>query len=329
MTLSALLDDLYRRTGLPASPATASITRLTAYLNECQQELFSTPGSVVMLNDRTTFASVASTPEYSLPPIISRVNYIRDVTNRRVLQPMSELEYKHAYPDTTLTGLPYAYVDLGVSPISAQPADASELFFISTSAGDGNTKSVTVEGYRTGGYYRTATVAMNGVTGVSLGSTITDWIAVTKFEMVLAAGGLTTAAGTVTLREDSGVGTVLATIPIGQAFSKYRRLALVPTPSSIVTYTVDFERELTDMVNLSDEPILPARFHRLLGIGARMKEYERTDNTRYLQARNEYGLGVKDLIYWLSTQAAGSPNLRESMGEAPSRLGGYYPSLGW
>lgn len=331
MNLSNLQLDLYRRVGLPTSPASAVVTRLLAFLNEAQQEILSEPGLEPLLHDSITFASVASTPEYSLPQIVSRIEHVRDATNRRTLATMSESWYQALYPNKTAqTGLSHAWVDRGYSAIETQPSDASELFVISTSASDGATKSATVDGYLSDGSFRTVTVALNGVTAVSLGATITTWIAVTKFEIVLGAGGTTTAAGTVSLREDSGTGTILSRVFATGALAKYRRIALVRCPASAVTYTVDFEREVTDMVNATDEPVIPARFHRLLVTGARMKEYEKSDNTRYGLAKAEWDRGLKTMKFWLRTQSEGSPNLR-GLGryERPSRLGAWFPSLPW
>lgn len=331
MTLGSLLSDCYRRLGFPTSPASATTTRLTAFLNETQQEILSLPGSSALLRNELTLASVANQGEYSLEgPMVSRIFGIRDTTNRRQLDERSEAWYHRTYPGlvTAVTGLADSWVDLGFSPIVLQPSNASELFVISTAAGDDATKTAFVEGYRTTGYYRAVDVAMNGVTAVSLGSTITDWIAVTKFGIVLGAGGSTTAAGVITLREDSGTGTVLATIPITGSFSRYRRIALAPTPSAVTNYMVNFEPEITTMDDNTDEPVIAPRFHRLLMLGARMKEYETTDNSRYAIAKQEYAQGISQLIYWLQSQAAGSPNLRgQGPMEPPSRLGAWYPSV--
>jgi hypothetical protein len=332
MNLSEILSDLYRRLNYATTPDTTVTTRLTAFVNETQQEILSEPGMESLLNDQVTFASVASTPEYSLPPVVSRLKMLRETTNDRVIQgPKSLGWYRAAYPDpTAVTGTPDSFVDLGVSAVAVQPSNASELFVLSTSASDGASKTAFVEGYITGGYYRASSVALNGITAASLSAAITTWIQVTKFYIALTAGGVTTAAGNVTLLEDSGIGTELARIPIGDAYASYRRIALAPCPSAAITYSLDFDRDATDLVQLTDEPIIPLRFHRLLGLGARMREYEKTTDSRYPQAQEEYLFGLKKLKFFLYSQTAGSPNLRGSM-TAPrsSRLGGWFPADSW
>src|SRR3990167_9743839 len=142
MTLNDLEQDLYRRFGFNTStPDTATQTRLRAFLNETQQEILSEPGMESLLNDRVTFASVASTPEYSLPPMVAGIKAVRETTNDLLLRPMAFDEYVARYPDPTAsTGTPDQWVDLGYAAVSSQPSDASELFFKSDSASDDNTK---------------------------------------------------------------------------------------------------------------------------------------------------------------------------------------------
>lgn len=332
MTLNDLEQDLYRRLGFQtATPDTATQTRLRAFLNDTQQEILSEPGMDSLLNDTVTFASVASTPEYSLPPVVARVKGIRETTNRTLLGMQSQDWYHSVYPDpTAITGTPTDWVDLGYAAVAKQPSNASELFVLSDSAADGATKTAYIEGYITGGYFRSASVALNGVTAASFGATITTWIEVTKFYIALTAGGTTTAAGNVTLMEDSGLGTELARIPIGGAHARYRRIALAVCPASAITYSVEFERDAANMSIAGDEPLLPPRFHRLLAVGARMREYEKQDQSgRYQAAQAEYIYGLKKLKYYLYNQTVGTPNLRGESSQRVSRLGAWFGSDRW
>ena len=50
MTLSEMRADLYRRFNYAASPATDVTTRLTAFLNETQNEILSEPGMEALRN---------------------------------------------------------------------------------------------------------------------------------------------------------------------------------------------------------------------------------------------------------------------------------------
>lgn len=319
MTLSDLLADLYRRFGYASSPATEVTTRFTALLNETQAEILSRPGLASLLNGSLTFASVASTPSYALPQGIARLKSLYETTNDTFLTPRSLDWYRRAYPDpTAITGIPDHYVDLGFTGIAVQPSNASSIFVDSTAAGD--TGTAYLEGYRTGGYFVSKSVTMTGTTAVNISTAITDWVYLTKFYISTAA------VGEVTLHEDASGGTELARIPLGQTYARYRQIALAPTPSSVITYTCDFEWDPQNMANATDEPLLPPRFHRLIGLGARAKEYEKKDSDRYVVAKREFDQGISDLIYFVASQAVGEPVMGRGQVRRPSQLGAYFPS---
>jgi len=251
---------------------------------------------------------------------VARVKAIYETTNDQRLTPISLDTYRSALPDAAaVTGTPYNFVDLGFLGVAKQPSDASSIFVDSTSASDTNTAYL--EGYRTGGYFTSLSVTMTGITAVSLKGTavITDIIEITKFYLSAAA------VGTVTLHEDASGGTELARIPIGQTHARYRKVALWPTPATAVTYQVDYERDLPDMAIAKDEPVLPPRFHRLLATGARMKEFDKKDDSRrYELARRDFEQGLADLLYFVNSSVR--PVLGRRVVSRPSQLGGYFPA---
>ncbi len=302
----------------------ATQARIRAFANETQQEIVSEPGMETLLFDNVTFASVASTPEYSLPPVVARIIDVRETTNRTRLGMKSQDWYRTLYPSpTVITGISTDWVDLGFTAYALQPTAAAELFVKSSSASDtGATNNAYLEGYITGGYARTsAAIPLNGVTGVSFGSAITTWIEITKFYLDF------TPVGNITINQGSGAGTELARIPIGNTYSRYRRIALVVCPASVLTYTVEFERDVTDMSVANDQPVLPVRFHRLIAVGARAKEYEKQqDNQRMMAAKTEYQIGLRKAKHWLYSQSVGTPNLRGRLNDPPSRLGAWFES---
>src|SRR3990167_2362033 len=324
MTNGTILADLYRRLNYATSPASDVTTRLQALLNESLQDLYSEPGlgeALSLHRPPLTFASVADTATYALPPGISRVAAIREGTNDRRLEMRSHQWYRSAEPDPTAnSGTPSVWVPLGFGAVSVQPSDASEIFVDSTSGSD--TGTAYIEGIRTGGYPRTLSVTMTGVTAVSLGAAITDFIQITKFYISAAA------VGTVTLHEDASGGTELARIPIGQTFSRYQLVALWPTPSAAITYTVDGERDLPDMANANDEPPFPSRFHRLLIDYVLWKEWDKKDDERATDAERRYLRGVRQLKYFVTCPPDYLPS-RVGNGVERNRLGGVYPGTDW
>lgn len=320
MTLNDLLADLYRRLGYSSSPDSAVTTRLTAFLNQAQRDVLTEPGMERLLVGHATFASVASTPTYALPPSVARIDKIYDTTNRWALRELLLDQYRTYDPaTTTTTGLATHYVDLGFAAVNTQPADASEIFVKSTAAGDTNTAYL--EGYRTGGYFAAVSKVMTGVTAVSFSATLTDFVELTKFYLSAVA------VGTVTLQEDAGSGTELARIPIGQTTSRYRKIALWPCPSSAVTYDLDTERDVYDMANATDEPVLPFRFHPMLLDGALTREFTKKDDTRLMVATREYDRQLKNLKFFLYTNNDYRPVMgRRTAYKRPSTLGGWFPA---
>lgn len=325
MTLGGMLSELYRRHNYANPPGdTGVVTRLTAFLNDALQELASEPGLGAWLTRNepmATIASVANRSIYAVPAPTTRIAAITERTNNRKLDAMSRDWYMAAEPNPTIvTGTPSAWIPLGAQAVAIQPSDASEIFVKSTSASD--TGTAYLEGIRTGGYPITLSASMTGTTAKSLGVAYTDIIQITKFYLSAAA------VGTVTLLEDSGAGTELARIPIGQTFSRYQSFALWPTPASAITYYLEAERDLPDMANSNDEPPFPPRFHRVLVDAASVREYQKKSDpegaSEMLRRRDK---GVRALRYFVTCPPDEIPSRQELPGQ--SRLGGQYPVTRW
>jgi hypothetical protein len=294
---------------------TLTKARIHAGMNRRHRQLASLPGLQHLRETTLSFASTASQAFFGLPNI-AKVNRCWDVTNDREIFPMTLAEYRRRDPDASNNeGTPTHLVWSGYGPIARRPANASELFWKSTSASD--TQSGYLEGLLTGNYPRLKTTSLTGVTAVTADATITTWVDLTKVYLSAAA------AGVVTLHEDSGVGTELARIGIGQTQQRYWQGYLWQTPSAAVDYVADVTREVTDLAQDTDEPILPADFHDLLFLGGAMDEYRHTDDTRYTVAAQEYRKRENDLKYWLAETAAGS---EEAMADPPSSLGAWFPA---
>jgi hypothetical protein len=290
--------------------------RVIAFLNQRQRQLLTLPGLMHLRNTTVTFASVASQASYVLPNI-AKIHRIYDPTNQRVLYEMSQQRQRLIDP-IPITGTPESFIWLGRQVVRTHPSDASELFVKSTSASDVGTAYV--QGVITGNYPRTASVTMSGTTAVSLSSSITTWEQVNKFYVSTAA------AGTITLREDSGSGTELATITIGQTSTDYWGFTLWPTPSSVITYSADIERAVTDLAQDTDVPVLPEDFHDVLLLGAVMDEYQRLNDQRWSVAEAEYTKRVEKLQYWLYETPTSQPFSLTRGYQRPSQLGSWFPS---
>lgn len=324
MTFSEILADVYRHLGFASSPDSSVVTRIKANVNQGLRVILSEPG-LTRLNDSDTpysFSTTASTARYVIPEAVARLNHVTERTNDRALSVMSLAEYRRREPDpSTTSGMPTHVVPIGRTAVAVQPTDASSLFVDSTSASD--TGTAYLEGLITGGYRRTASVTMTGTTAVDIASAISTWIEVEDF--YLSAN----AVGTVTLHEDAEGGTELARITIGQKRPRYYAFYLWPTPASAITYYVDYRRELVELANDTDEPPLPTDFHYLLATYARMREYEKTDDTRRLVAQEEWTQGLSRLKYATQTLGEEVPVMGRGRRTGHSRLGGFYPADYW
>lgn len=286
-------------------------------VNEAHRQVLRMPGMEALRYASLTFASVADQKLYALPTQgVARINRITEQTNDRKLEYRTPAWLDSVAPDPT-TGTPWAWIPKGYVEVHTQPADASAVYVVSTSASD--TAVAYVEGIRTGGYYSSTRVTMTGTTAVAVGS-ITDFIAITKFYLANAA------VGTVTLKEDSGSGTELSKIAIGDVRGQFYGFQLYNTPSSAITYTADILRSIPDMVNDADEPLIPEDFHDLLIDMAEMKELRKQDDPdRYAMLVGDVKRGQDALKSFVISHPDWVPNWDGNRGQM-STLGAWFPA---
>lgn len=316
MTFLQLQQKLARRRGAnDASFVTGTQMRYKDALNEAHRACLRMPGMDSLRYATMTVASVANQQGYAVPHEgIARVNWMWDPTNRMRLKYRTRQDVREMNP-SAIAGTPWVWSPTGYVEAHTQPSDASELFVKSTAAG---TQTAYIEGYITGGYYRTASVALTGTTAVTL--SITNWIQVTKFYLSAAT------TGTVTLLEDSGSGTELARITIGRTRARYYGFLLEPVPAAVVTYNLDVLRDIPDMSVDTDEPLLPDDFHDLLIDKAELKELRKQDDPN---RHNMLSRDIKQAENDLKTFVINHPDWRPNWGGSPiafSQLGGQFPA---
>lgn len=320
MTLQEILAGVYEETAYQSSPSNAVQTRLTRWVNEGVRAILAEPGLGRLADSDTplTVASVASTARVVVPEAVARIHSLSDRTNDLQLMAMSLDQYRHLDPDaTSSTGTPTHYVPIGRVSMAVQPSDASDLFVKSTAT---ETPTAYVDGLVTGGYKRSASVAMTSTVAVSLG--IATFIEVENFYLSDPA------VGTVTLLEDSGAGTELARITIGQRRPRYYAFYLWPTPASAVTYYVDYRREAVDLSNATDEPPIPTDFHPMLVSYVVMREREGKDDVeRYVIAKKRWSDWLSRLKYYTQSLSDEIPVAGRAPLVGHSRLGAYYPDV--
>jgi hypothetical protein len=318
VTLSEIEQDVYRRTGKnTSSPDTVTQTRVRAFINQRQRRILSDVGIGRLRDDVFTFSSVASQQRYGLPQGISKLHRIIDSANGRSIRLLTLAELREVDPRaSTYTGTPDYVVPVGYSAVASQPSDASQIWAVSTSASD--TQNLTIETALSTGERRTITQALTGTVPVQIGTLSTHVV----IERIYVA---TAAVGTITILEDSGTGAELSRITIGQTAPRYFSILLYPTPSAVVAYTVDAEFEINDMSIAGDVPYLPPDFHYLLSVGARLDEYEKTDDpARRKIAEREWADGIVKLKWHLYGLASATGTRVQR-----SNLGAFYPPGVW
>lgn len=317
MNLTALLAECYRRAGYPSTPSTAETTRLTAFLNTTHRQILGQPGMDRLRDDTITFASVISQSVYGLPPSVARIESITERTTMRKLNPATLEDVRTYDPGLQMTGPSDCYINRGWQAVAQQPSAATGLWVVSSSASD--VQNCFIETVRTGGMASVgAAVAVTGITRKALGA-LTDHIEVTKFYLSTAA------VGTVDLYDAVTAGNLLARIPIGGTYARYLGIQLYPVPTSAITYYVDYVRNVADMTNGTDEPLLPEDYHYLLVEGAMLKEWTKRDDERRIAAAQDYQQGMSNLKYFMHTSADDLPSAGSARVER-SRFGAFYPA---
>lgn len=283
---------LYDRLGFNSSPDSVVTRRLDRYINTSHKEIITKKSMGRLRRTVLPFTSNAGSPFAVLPQAAVQVLAIADRATNRILDEITLQDLRARDPGLNFAStIPDAYTIINMAAsVALDPSSATQLFAVSTSAADGTGISAIVEGIITGGYYRRAMTAMNGVTPVALDSS-TAWIHITKFYL---SGQAT---GNVTLTQGNG-GNELARVVPGRSRARYTQIHFSGTPAAAATYYADVELHIDDMVNPSDEPYIPEDYDWLLECGALRLEYLRRGSPAIMQYKAELGRwidGVKEL----------------------------------
>lgn len=315
MTLSDIQTKLYDRLNYGQSPPAEVVRRLLGYINDAQRTVLRTRGLSKLRRTVLTATTVADSPYMVLPQAVVRIMGIQDRTSQKSLKEILLPDIRWMDPGLTrITSSPDCYAVLGFSDGAAlQPSAAAQIYVKSTSASDVSMAAIDV--VTSAGIPRSATVTMTGTTAVAIGGT--DTVEVRKF------GIQTSALGTVTMHEGSGGGTELSRIGIGRNSARYTRLHLFGTPSSALTYYVDAEIYVADLVNAWDESFIPVDFHDVLVLGALHREYlKREKYTELNVVKAELKEVMAALIRYAGNRTDDGRDTRSQF----SMLGPYFPA---
>lgn len=282
MSLGTALSDLYRRLNYATTPSADVSTRLTAYLNLAQQDVFGEIGGTRLLHGTITIQPAANKSEVGLPPSISRIISIRDTAHRITLREVPESTYRQWIADpASITGIPTAYAMLGLGSIFNRPTSADQIFAVSSSASD-TTQKVYWSAITADGAIISGNTTLTGQTNVQLG-TLATIVEVADVHLDAACVGI------VQVNYNVATHTPLTAIYPQALRNLFQRIALIATPSDLINYTIDYERDALDLTVASDDFPVPVRFVRACESKALCYEYQRLgDPQRYTIVEREY-----------------------------------------
>jgi hypothetical protein len=316
LTFLQLQDQTLRACGHTTAATSEPRTRVKAEINAWQRRILTRPGYSRLLRDsENTFTTVAGQRVYGLGMQLGRLLGIQAVTDRTVLA-LRDTAWLRRVGVISSSGTASAYVPRGWFPVQTNPTIATGIFANSSSVAD-TTQIVDWE-FTAASLNRIAgQTTLNGTTPVQLG-TSTTVVEVVRLSL------RTPAAGIVEIGTTPGSGNVL-TLPIGQLSSRFLHVELFPSPSSALEYRIDFTREIADMVNDTDQPLLPPDYHHLLAMGAEYDEWRKLSDDRMVPTKQDLENEIRSLNAWVWDLPDDS-----QLGRIPvSRLGGAYPADRW
>lgn len=318
MTFKDLQDMALEELGYDKSQASSTPrTRMKSRINTWQRRLLTRSPFKRLLREAYsyTFASVAAQTTYGLPIVGGRINQIYETTNDRQLGQRTMDWVRWADPGLSGSGTPEVWAPKGWFPVHTQPSDASAITMKSTAAGD-TTQKMYIEYLNASGQILGTNVTLNGTVDTTL--VASGVVEITELYLDGAA------AGTVTVYEDDDTGTALAVLPIGTTSVRHLHIQLWPTPASAITYNVDLTRQIVDLANDNEVPLLHEDFHDVLALGAMADEWLLKDDARYQVAvqKLEDRLGDLTDFVWNLAEYKPGPGYRD---HSRSRLGPWFP----
>lgn len=316
MTYLEIQNQVLDACGHTTAASSPQRTRVKSAINRWHRHILNRPGYNALLRDsEATFDSVASQTTYGLGLPVGRILGISCDSYEATLALGDRAWLRRVDPGLTASGDPASvYIPKGWYPVALQPANASSIFAKSTAAGD-TTQIVDWEFVLSSLDRVSGNTTLTGTTAVQLGTASTV-IEVVKLTLRTAA------AGTVTVHEDSGSGTQLSSMLAGALSRQFIHVQLWPTPSSAITYRLDYTRVLQDLVQDTDVPLLPYDFHPVLGYGATFDEFVKMSDDRSVLVNQVLERELKSLNAYVWDL----PDDTQGVSMRRSRLGGMYPA---
>lgn len=263
MILSSIQSGVYDKLGLETSPGSVIAARVLRNINLAYREIMGDGVFKLLRNRVLAVTTVANSVNCVLPQVASEIYKLVNRSNQLDLTEADLSWIREQDPgQTQLTTTPYRYAVANYqSPTAKRVSASAQMYVDSTSAGDVQTAYIEV--ITAQGYVRQASVTVTGVTEAAIGPA--DTIEVLDFYLSSAA------VGEVTLLQGTG-GTEVARIGIGRTRAKYTMLELFPGTSEAITLYADCKLDITELVNATDEPLVPDDYCEAIMWGAVKRE---------------------------------------------------------
>lgn len=316
MLLSFIRAECYQRLNFGTTPTTDVVTRIDSFINSAIREILSDPIISKLRNDTVPLVTNANDSMFAAPQAVVSIDRIVDRGNQFELDETDQAWIRSQDPGRLVSGTtPTNYAIVGYNkPVAKQPATSSQIYVQSTAGGD-TTQTAYIEVVTAQGYTRQMSVALAGLTPTAVGPANTTQI----LDFYLSA----VPAGEVTITQGSG-GTELARVGISKYRAKYCVLEFFPQTSAAVTLYADVQWAITDLVNATDEPLIPDDYYEPIVHKVRAREYNKREKPALAKAAEMDAIpGVNHLKFYMHTRRSRSNQGRPSRW---SQLGPYYVS---
>ena len=239
------------------------------------------------LRRKTTFSTVASQEDYNLDAEIDRIALMRQITSPTVIREVSDFDFYRYLPnpESQATGNPLFYRRWEETGFATNLAAADTVYVVSSSASDGSSFTVIIEGRDSSGERVSESLTLNGTTNVT---STTTWAA--SGLMRVSKSGQTT--GTVSVYRTTGA-TLLSELEPENLAPRYKRVSLYPIPSSAITVYLEYYERYRYLVNDADVPQMDTQWNWVLREGALARAWEYKQNeTLAVQHRKVFEQGL-------------------------------------
>lgn len=195
---------------------------------------------------KTTLSIVSGDSEKSLPRDVGEPFLVLSSVSPYLLRYMTEDEFDQREPNPTASGNPRIYTLFEHAGVDEQPAAASTLSLVSSSAAD-TTQKVLIRGL-VSGYDDYEEVSLSGTTPVATSK---------SFSRVESVSKSAETAGRITIT--AGATTVLVSGPLEKT-ARFRKMRFFPEAASSITITIKHYKVPVIPVTLYDTHEIPSRW---------------------------------------------------------------------